>query len=332
MSDYLEPLVERTIEVEKPTIQGIVLSFCTVNAITSKSLKSSVKSINEIASDIGLPFEILIVDNIIDDESSIIVRGLSKEIPNVQVVKNRSHNVGKSKKLCFINSSGKFIVLFDNKSTYDVSYADLINSFIKLNEKKMLYSELSVIPKELIHDVGGWRELIGGEDIDLFARISVFYGILAYPTKIHDPLNESLTSKHGYYIPESKSRVKRLFNIYRFKRDQIIGCNYKVKDLMIFNQARKTSQRLALYLFFSLCKLGSKFSRIKPYKFDRNNYLVFRESVFESLVIEDFKRLSDYNREVILSLTRSELNYLSKQSKLWDRIRGSLMRFLRIRE
>ena len=57
------------------------------------------------------------------------------------------------------------LVMFDPEKEYDISFADLLYSFVRRREKRMLFSDIVIMPWDIIHDVGGWNDLNISEDI-----------------------------------------------------------------------------------------------------------------------------------------------------------------------
>ncbi|EQD48194.1 hypothetical protein B1A_14144, partial [mine drainage metagenome] len=102
-------------------------------------------------------------------------------------------------------------------------------------EKRVLFSEFSIIPREMIEEVGAWKNLKVSEDIDLYARISMNGPITHYPTEVmnnrRDGLiyhNLDLEKKPGFSRLTWKKKTSLI-------RDLILGCNYSFRDILSLN-------------------------------------------------------------------------------------------------
>ena len=323
LSSNLAPMSIRTIELMRTVERGTSFSFVSSDIGDAPTLEESVNSIDRIGNEIGLKFEIIIPVNKERKEVEDVLKKLSETLDNFTILRVQSRSRGYRMKAAFKSSSGKFIVPFSSRDVYDIGVSDLIHSFTELGEKRMLFSSLTVIPREIISEVGSWRALYCCEDIDLYSRIAVMYGVIAYPTSLFGsgPMKCVPGNGHG--------EKRKLINRYRIQRDSIIGCNYNISDLMAMYRNRSLISRALLFFSVLVSYAGSRFSRIKPFRFDRNNYLVFMESVFESLVIQDYKRIDSFTADIALDISEVESNYLMKKSRLFNEVYGSLSSFLR---
>ena len=319
---HLEPLSVRTVELKRDQNKGTTISFISCDIEDAESLEKSVNSIDSIGNELGLKFEIIIPVFRESPEIESSLKKLAETLDSFSILRVKSLSKGYRMKAAFKSSSGKYIVPFSANVAYDIGLSDLIHSFTSLDEKRMLFSSLSVIPREVVSEVGSWRGLYCCEDIDLYSRIAVMYGVIAYPTSFYMAGPMKCNAASG-------NRIKRTFaNRYRIQRDSIIGCNYSIWDLMAMYRNRPFFSRVTLFFTAMGSYLGSKFSKIKPFRFDRNNYLVFMESVFESLVIQDYKRIDNFSADIKLGLSEEESNYLLKKSRLFNEVYGSLSIFL----
>lgn len=322
MASNLIPLSLRTVELKKTQGSGTAFSFISSDIADAESLEKSINSIDKIGNEIGHRFEIILPVNKESKEVEEVLRRLSETLDNFSILRVQSKSRGYRMKAAFKSSSGKFIIPFSAAMAYDIGIADLIHSFTSLGEKRMLYSSLIIIPREIISEVGSWRGLHCCEDIDLYSRIAVMYGVIAYPTSFYK-------SGPMKCVPRlERKEMGSLLNKYRIQRDAIIGCNYNITDLMALYRNRSILSRAVLFFSAIVSYAGSKFSKIKPYKFDRNNYLVFMESVFESLVIQDYKRIDSSAADIALNLSEVESNYLLKKSRLFNEVYGTLSSFI----
>ena len=283
-------------------------------------LSASIKSINEIAKELGNDYEIIIANISGSPVAKEIRREYSYSIPDLQIVEGQKGNFGSGKKIAYKNSEGKYIVPFCTNISYPVEYADLIHGFLKMRIKRLFYSELSLLNREFIDQVGGWRDLTNGEDIDLFSRLTVNYGVFAFPTslmKLSDmEKNEvlSIRFRDGDYF-RSNYHLGLL-------RDLIISCNYSISDI---KELRKLERILSRdYTRGSLIAyIMSKFAATKPTRYSKNNFLILFEGILESMVLREYLKISELPVEATLELDQVHLAYLKSKSKLFNDLKSS---------
>ena len=182
--DALEPLLQRDLDVLKPSDYNYTISFIGSAMNVDGISAESILSINRIGEELGRDFEIVVSHRHADGESSAVLRQLRKSCPNLVFLESGIETFGQGKKIAFDYASGKFVVPFNTRIRYPLRYADILHSFLKFKLKRLFYSELPLISREVINEVGGWRNLSNGEDIDLYSRISINYGVFACPTNI----------------------------------------------------------------------------------------------------------------------------------------------------
>ncbi|OWP55509.1 MAG: hypothetical protein B2I17_09400 [Thermoplasmatales archaeon B_DKE] len=316
---HIVPVVERDPEDR-------MVSFATVIHGFPQHHIEAISRILEIADETSVPYEVVVGYSDSVEGNSEVVKSIKKHFPQVRIARLECGNHGSCKKQISGRCSGKFLAFFDLDYVYDFSHADLILKFINFSEKKMLFTELPVIPVSLLNEAGGWRSLMAGEDVDLYSRIAVLSGIIAYPRS--DLEDYECVSRSQDRVP--RSFVKRLLSNLVTTRDLMIGCNYTVSDMVIFNSDRNLLSRLSLHLFFTICFVATKFAPTRAVKFDRNNYLVFMESVVESLILKDHLRFDRPEDRINLGLSRGELNYLKKKSKTWGQVKDSLANYIHV--
>jgi len=316
----------RIVPVVEHDPEDRMVSFVTVLKGNPDHYTQALSRILEIGDEISVPYEIVIGYQPSSDALTGIAKSIKKKFPQVIMARLDPGNSGSCKKQVSKRCSGKFMVFFDLDYIYDYSHADLILKFINLMEKKMLFTELPVIPMSLLNEAGGWRELEAGEDVDLYSRIAVLSGIIAYP---RSELEDYECVKGSQHAP-SNNIIRRTSRNFTTMRDLMIGCNYGIGDMMIFNRHRGPFTRLVLLVFFTACFVGTKFSSVRAVRFDRNNYLVFMESLAESLILKDHLRFDRPEDRITLGLSRSELAYLTRKSKTWQQVKDSLNAYIHV--
>lgn len=322
--DAVEYLTGRRLKMHEVYTSEISISFCASARIPGKSLLDSLRSINIIANETGFPYEIILVSPPGNKQIRDSLKSILSDLDNFYILKQNTSSNGHAMRMGFESSSNRFFIPFNADLVYDIRYADLIHSFLMKREKKLFLSELPVIHRDLITDVGGYRDLSHGHDIDLYSRIAMMYGVVAYPAMFNriplvspPPSEDTLAGTYG----RGHSSIRMLM-------DHIIACNYDVDDLMVLYTEGRGQERLTMRIYFSILYAISRISRVKPYRFDRNNYLILMENVFESLVLKDFARYGMEDVKANMMLTKEEINYLKARSRLYRDVIYSINQYV----
>lgn len=305
-----------------------VVSFCATNLNTVDRLPSSLASIERIGGALGATFETVVADGPSDDGARELLEARARTNPRFRLVPHSERNRGYGRRRAFEASRGTTIVPFDTSLVYDPLYGGLLRGYLALGTDRMLFSEICALSRRSIEAVGGWRDLIGGEDIDLYSRIIRRYGVIAYPTATPSSQSARLGSVARQMRYVRGSRWRRLWRIYAVQRDQMIGANYRVSDLMQFNSAKPAATRLALWVFYEACTIGAHLREIPPIRADSNNYLVFREALLRSMQAADYREVGWEGPTPRLLLSEDEIRYLSAASPLWRGLGPEVNRYV----
>lgn len=296
---------------------GPSVSFCATNLNTRGPLPNSLESIRQVGKVLGMPFEIVVADGPSEDGAREFLEAQARIDPRVRLVLHDRRNRGFGRRRAFEASRGSTVVPFDTSVVYAPPYGNLLRGYLAVSTNAMLFSEICALRRSTVEAVGGWRDLVGGEDIDLYARIIERYGLLAFPTSRRDSQSRSLSSFDRQMRYVGGSRLARWRRIYVVQRDQIIGGNYRVRDLMDFNRSKPAGRRAIYRFFFTLAATGARLSRLKPFEFSRNNYLILREETFRSMLEGHYRELGWDEPAPKLLLAPDEVAYLEKDSALW---------------
>ncbi len=143
-------------------------------------------------------------------------------------------------------------------------------------------------------------------------------------------MSEPLLRRYDLWQRKSRPYFRRLSLKRKISliRDLIIGCNYSFKDILALNgyPFHKIGKRRFFLLLAS--QISAKLSREKKESYRRNNYLVFMETMFESLVLGEYKKFETFGKDVKISLTSMEKSYLFRKSDLWKKVNRSLRQFI----
>lgn len=305
-----------------------VVSFCATNLNTADRLPASLASVRALGDSLRVPYEIVVADGPSDDGAEAWLAEQSARDPTLRVVRQTERNRGRGRRLAFEASRGRWVVPFDTSLVYDPSYGPILARYFALGSPKMLFSEIVALPRDSVEAAGGWRDLIGGEDVDLYARVISRFGVIAYPTG----LPSSQSAKLGSYARQMRyvrgGRVARFRRILAVQRDQVIGSHATVADLMAFNRGKTLGRRVALRAFFSLAATAAKLSAIRPAELGRNNYLLVREAILESFLSGDWHTVAGGGAPPKLPLTEEEVGFLALRSASYRERRDDLAVFV----
>ncbi len=318
--DALEYLTGKRVKLHEVYASETSLSFCTISQSSQEGLRESLDSIASIAEELGFPYEIIVVVPKSSPHSGEYGRGRHNS-GKLYLVRENTRSHGEALRIAFESSSCKYFIPFNSSISYDIRYADLMHSFLMKKEKKLFLSELPVIHRDLVKDAGGYRDLNYGYDIDLYSRIAMLYGIVAYPALFNTiPIVSPPPSRRD----SASSEGKEARNI----TDHIIACNYDLGDTLALYCGESGSRKPGKTIFYSLLYAFSRLSKVKPYRFDRNNYLVLMENVFESLILRDYARYGMEDIKANMMLTSGEVKYLKNRSKLYRDVLFSMSQYV----
>lgn len=294
------------------------VSFCATNLNTFSNLPRSIASVQALGDALEVPYEVVVADGPSTDGAREWLEARSKADGRVRRVGHAERNRGYGRRRAFEASSGSTVVPFDTSIEYAPVYGDLLRAYLRLGTDRMLFSEICALSRSSITAVGGWRDLIGGEDIDLYVRVVERFGVIAVPLPLRDSQSRVLSAVERQARYVGGGRLSRAMRMYRVQRDQIIGANFRVRDLMQFNRRRSAGERFGRRVFFLVAYTGSKLRTIRPVVLPRNNYLMFRERLLRSMAAGDFRDLLWKGPPPQLLLTDDELDYLGTNVPEWN--------------
>ncbi len=322
--DTLESLLAKKFDVMNRLGNGMIISFCSWIPDLGNIREESIRSIDNIGKEVGFSYEIIVsggIRHVPEKEERHHLMRMFPELSEVVLEDNRS---GHGKNVSFENSAGKFIIMFDAETSYNLNLADMIHNFILSGIKKMVFSPLVIIPRMIINEVGRWRELTDGEDIDFYTRVVLSYGVLAFPFSGYGKGKGTFTLPSPEYTGKVGAGLKeKIIHL----RDHIIGCSYSPGDIRSFlnsSNRKSTVRNTALY---GVAYALSRISRIKPFRFDRNNYLVVLESLLESLVLKEYTRIDTTDMPIRFRMSDTQISYLREKSKLYSNIKDSIVEY-----
>lgn len=265
-----------------------------------------------------VPYEVVVADGPSVDGARAFLEERARTDAHFHLVAHSLANRGYGRQRAFEASSGSIVVPFDTSLVYDPAYAGLLRSYVTTETDRMLVSEICALSRRSIESVGGWRALVGGEDVDLYVRIIARFGLVAWPTSLRTSQAVRMSSWDRQMRYVRGSPLHRLRRIYVVQRDQIIGGNFRVRDLMLFNRGKTLSRRVVLRIFYSFAYAGARWSAIRPVDLGTSNYLRFREAILESIRRGDYRDLRWEGPPPMLLLSSDEMGYLRVALPRWS--------------
>jgi glycosyltransferase involved in cell wall biosynthesis len=186
--------------------------------------------INSILNQIDSRFEIVVVDNMSNDGSEIILSEMAK-LGLINLVRRKCSR-GKGRQIAFENSVGEYIVAqMDTDEEFNPVLQEFLNLYHSLCDGDLLVAadlvaaggqrswrqNITVGPRSLIAELGGWRDLQHAEDWDLWRRAAQrqHYKWTIYPI-VRD--EKSVKKKLGA-IQSFKQQVVRYRDVLRLGRN-----------------------------------------------------------------------------------------------------------------
>jgi glycosyltransferase involved in cell wall biosynthesis len=150
-------------------------SICITQYNNAPTVGSALESL---LSQIDESYEIVVVDNFSKDGSNEILRSYSASNRIRLITKKCSRGVGRE--LAFENSNGEYIIAnidMDDEFRQDLpQFVEFYhrkcegNVLLATAEKERWSQNITIGPRRLIKELGGWRNLQWGEDWDLWRR------------------------------------------------------------------------------------------------------------------------------------------------------------------
>jgi glycosyltransferase involved in cell wall biosynthesis len=142
-------------------------SICITNFNSIDTIKASMDSILIQSND---SFEIVVCDNYSNDGSREILQEYCRK-GKIKLVVERSSR-GKGRQIAFENSFGKYIISgVDTDDKLKLEFQEFLRIYHRDHEGYMLSAgTIHIIPRQLVEEIGGWRDLNWGEDVDFHKR------------------------------------------------------------------------------------------------------------------------------------------------------------------
>lgn len=153
-------------------------SICVTQYNNGPTVKQSLESI---LNQVGDDFEVVVVDNKSTDGSYEILKNF-EGMGRIKLVQAKCSR-GKGREIAFENSSGRYIIAnMDMDDIYKPRLRELLARYHAVAEGKLLLTfskmksgywggeSITIAPRHLIEELGGWRDLQIFEDMELCCR------------------------------------------------------------------------------------------------------------------------------------------------------------------
>lgn len=309
---------------ELKKVNKFEVSICFIGTYRGKEslLIDSIESISEICADMNLEFEIRIIDVTgkgIGENSLVKIK---RQVNTFTIYESTKRSKGEIKNLIIEETSCSHICLFDCEKKYEIEFADLIYNFVRNKEKNILFSDILIIPKDLIAEKFKWSDLDISEDIEFLAKLCGKINIIFYPTEGRKTFERFLiyrTSQvRSLYEYKNAGKLKK----FKLIGDMINGCNYRYRELSLIDSLwRKPSfkSRLSNFFAYAYFKLSSNNKRRKK----QSNYVIIMENMIESVLLGEYLKFNMFKIPVFVGFNELDKKFLSEKSDVWKTIKPS---------
>jgi len=115
-------------------------------------------------------FEIIVCDNCSTDGSREILQEYARK-GRIKLFVQRCSR-GKGRQIAFENSTGRYIVSgLDTDDRLQPAFHEFLSIYHNDHEGYMLSAgTVHIVPRQIVEEIGGWRDLKWGEDVDFHKR------------------------------------------------------------------------------------------------------------------------------------------------------------------
>ena len=184
-------------------------------------------SLNDVLKQIPVDCEIVVVDQKSTDGSMRIL----ERYRNAGLIKLYSQpvrNIGLGRQLAFEKSTGEYVIAgFGMDDSFNPVLPELLQLYHEKCEGLLLRCPgADIAPRQLIKEIGGWRDLHYYEDLDLWCRalIANKYAWTIYPLRrgaYSHPERKSFYNRIGYWIMRNRESMR----IGKFDRNRLRNLN-----------------------------------------------------------------------------------------------------------
>jgi len=225
----------------------VVMQFavCTTSYNSGDILEAHLRSIYTQFS--PRQFEYVVVDNCSEDATASTYERWGKEYGNITLVRKKCWR-GKGRQLAFQASNAETVVQVDCDMVFNTQWGDAIRWFLKTKpDFALVLRGCAIYPKHLIEEIGGWRNLQQGEDLD------VYFKLLKRGKVKFCPLIVTSGGK-SFWRTKSKSHLKNYIRLWRDAHDAFLLGRLKFWETLRQIEYSKT---LAFFGMFTACSVAT---------------------------------------------------------------------------
>lgn len=188
------------------------------------------KSLDSILDQIDTNFEVIVVDNFSNDGSLRVLREYA-DLGKIKLIQKKCSR-GKGRQTALEHASGTYVIAnMDMDDTYKPKLRSLLQIYHQISEGKVLMvvssfafalrsgwlPNITLGPKRLIQELGGWRDLQWWEDWELWARAAKAGKFCHIQFDIHDEVN--LHAEREGTLKKIRRRYGRYRDLLRVGRN-----------------------------------------------------------------------------------------------------------------
>jgi glycosyltransferase involved in cell wall biosynthesis len=191
-------------------------SICTTNYNCAHALKQHLDSIySQLDED---EFEYIVVDSKSKDKSMEVLKKYASSRENMMILQKKCVR-GIGRRIAFKKSKGDYIIQVDTDTVYYPIWGTFINKCVDEYPSLAVQAIFSgVYPREIMIEIGGWRNFQWGDDLDLWMRVWKIGKMRWYPIAVGGNVKEEGTD--SYMDAFSKRYGRKLEKSFRMLRTE----------------------------------------------------------------------------------------------------------------
>ena len=166
-------------------VNSPAISFLITNRDGARQLERTLPRLVEVVGETTFraDYEVVVVDAASSDDSLEVLARFQRAFGNV-VVHSEPCSRGRGRQLAFERSRGRHVAVLDSDTLVRPEYGPFLRGYLSVAARRpsavVAYEEIdgrhanmtcTFAPRDVIASVGGWRDLWGAEDVDLWVRL-----------------------------------------------------------------------------------------------------------------------------------------------------------------
>jgi glycosyltransferase involved in cell wall biosynthesis len=204
------------------------LSICTTNYNCAHALEQHFDSIYSQLDE--SEFEYIVVDSKSKDASKDILKKFSDSHENITVLHKKCIR-GIGRQIAFEESKGEYIIQVDTDTRYLPIWRPFLDLSLEKYPKMAIQAIFSgIYPRDVLEQVGGWKDYQYAEDFELWMRIWKIGKMKWYPLRV----GINIKDREGYEDIYSQrfSKSEALIRLLRHEYDWIRLHHYRKMDVI----------------------------------------------------------------------------------------------------